>query len=42
MNDVETLLSQLPVLKHLRLLFPNCEPNSGLFDGYRWEKFIRT
>ncbi|CAF4457327.1 unnamed protein product [Rotaria sp. Silwood2] len=42
MNDVETLLSQLPVLKHLRLLFPRCEPNSGLFDGYRWEKFIRT
>ncbi|CAF3806384.1 unnamed protein product [Rotaria sp. Silwood1] len=42
MNDVEALLSRLPALKHLRLLFPSCEPNSKLFDGSRWEKFIQT
>ncbi|CAF4640415.1 unnamed protein product, partial [Rotaria sp. Silwood2] len=42
MNDVEALLSRLPTLKHLRLLFPSCEPKSGLFDGSRWEEFIRS
>ncbi|CAM4908410.1 unnamed protein product [Rotaria socialis] len=42
MNHVEALLSRLPALKHLRLLVPRCEYKNELFDGSRWEEFIRS
>ncbi|CAF3850104.1 unnamed protein product [Rotaria sp. Silwood1] len=42
MNDIESLLLLLPKLTHLRLIGQDILTDPSLFDGSRWENFIKT
>ncbi|CAM2721604.1 unnamed protein product [Rotaria socialis] len=42
MNDIESLLLLLPKLTHLRLIGQDILTDPSLFDGCRWENFIKT
>ncbi|CAF3117724.1 unnamed protein product, partial [Rotaria socialis] len=43
MDDIESVLTVLPRLAHLRLSYMNMADNiHSLFDGDRWENFIQT
>ncbi|CAF3691677.1 unnamed protein product [Rotaria sp. Silwood1] len=41
-NDIESFLSLLPMLTHLRLIGQTPFTDTLLFDGSRWENFIQT
>ncbi|CAF3017084.1 unnamed protein product [Rotaria sp. Silwood2] len=41
-NDVESVLSCLPMLMHLRLISERPLDDLQLFNGFRWENFIQT